>query len=34
MKKYERPEIKEIELEVLPLCASDVDPQDPTGEGW
>lgn len=35
MKKYERPEIKEVELELQPILAgSDIEPQEPTGEGW
>ena len=35
MKKYERPEIKEVEVEFQPLLeGSDVDPQGPIGEDW
>jgi len=35
MKKYERPEIKEVELDLEPILAqSDVDPQGPIGEDW
>jgi hypothetical protein len=35
MKKYERPEIKEVEVELQPLLeGSDVTPPGPIGEDW
>lgn len=35
MKKYERPEIKEVEVELQPLLeGSDVEPGGPIGEDW
>lgn len=36
MKKYERPEIKEVELDLEPILAagSDGEGQGPIGEDW
>ena len=33
MKKYEKPEITEVELELLPILAGSDVPDDPTGGG-